>query len=274
MTFSISQLAVQMYTLRDHTKTARELAESLQKISGIGYRAVPLSAVGAMNASDGNAPEVSAAQARKMLDDNGLHCIATHRNWADLQNQTAREIDFHREVGCDFVAIGSIPGDYRKEGAQGYRRFAREAAPAIAQFKEAGIRFGYHNHAFEFERAEANIPEKLGTLFDILIEEGGGDLMMELDLYWIAHAGANPQRIVERCRGRLPVIHIKDKEMAGDEAVMAPIGEGNLDWEHLLPACEAAGVEWYAVEQDICRRDAFDCLRSSFEFLRERAARA
>ncbi len=72
----------------------------------------------------------------------------------------------------------------------------------------------------------------------------------------------------------MPVIHIKDKEMAGDEAVMAPIGEGNLDWEHLLPACEAAGVEWYAVEQDICRRDPFDCLRSSFEFLRRHGARS
>jgi sugar phosphate isomerase/epimerase len=47
------------------------------------------------------------------------------------------------------------------------------------------------------------------------------------------------------------------------------VGEGNLPWDTILPACERAGVEWYAVEQDICRRDPFDCLRSSFTFLSE-----
>ena len=28
------------------------------------------------------------------------------------------------------------------------------------------------------------------------------------------------------------------------------------------------GVKWYAVEQDQCFRDPFDCLKSSFDFLR------
>ena len=52
--------------------------------------------------------------------------------------------------------------------------------------------------------------------------------------------------------------------------MIAAVGEGNLAWDRILPACEAAGVEWYAVEQDVCRRDPFDCLRSSFEFLTAR----
>jgi sugar phosphate isomerase/epimerase len=66
----------------------------------------------------------------------------------------------------------------------------------------------------------------------------------------------------------VPVIHVKDKEVVpGDGPVMAAVGEGNLDWAGILPACAQAGVEVYAVEQDICRRDPFDCLRSSYEFL-------
>ena len=48
---------------------------------------------------------------------------------------------------------------------------------------------------------------------------------------------------------------------------MCPVGEGNLDWDGIIEAGDKAGVEWYAVEQDTCRRDAFDCLRSSLEFL-------
>lgn len=261
-----SKLAVQMYTVREFTRTRDDLRESLQKISEIGYRAVQMSAVGAM---DGETPLVSASSARQMLDECGLRCIATHRGWDALKNKAQAEIEFHQTLGCDFTAIGSLPGawgggdSYRAQGAKGYARWAREAAPVIAQLKAAGIRFGYHNHEFEFERDAPHQP----TFFDILAQEGGQDLMMEIDVYWIAHAGANPQRVVEALHGRLPVIHIKDKEVAEGKPVMAPIGEGLMDWKNLLPACEQAGVEWYAVEQDVCRRDPFDCLRSSFDYL-------
>ncbi|MBW3637828.1 MAG: sugar phosphate isomerase/epimerase [Armatimonadetes bacterium] len=258
-----NQLAVQMYTIRDFLKTAPDLAQSLARISQMGYPAVQLSAVGAMN---GDNPEVSPAQARKMLDDNGLKCIATHRSWDDLANKTEQEIEFHRTLGCDFTAIGGIPGPYKERGAQGYADFVRDAAPVIEKLKAAGIRFGYHNHAFEFERTgfKDGLPQ---TLFDTFIEAGGPDFLLELDLYWVGHAGINPERIVERSAGRMPVIHIKDKEMVGNEAHMAPIGEGNLDWKNLLPACQKAGVEWIAIEQDTCRRDPFDCLKSSYDFL-------
>ena len=254
-----SKLAVQMYTVREHTTTAIDFARSLETISAIGYPAVQLSAVGAMN---GEAPEVSPAQARQLLDDNGLKCIATHRNWEDLVYKTESEIEFHSILGCDYVAIGGIPFAYGEYGAAGYRKWIETAAPVITALKDAGIRFGYHNHAFEFQKTFEG-----KSLYDILIDEGGVELMLEMDVYWVNHAGLNPVRIIERTHGRLPVIHIKDKEMAGNEPVMAPIGEGNLDWPELIPALEAAGVEWYAVEQDVCRRDPFDCLKSSYEFL-------
>jgi sugar phosphate isomerase/epimerase len=257
-----SKLAVQMYSVRDFTGTTVDLAETLEKIGKIGYRAVQMSAVGAMN---GEAPAVDAATARRMLDDNGLACIATHRSWERLANATEAEVDFHRTLGCDFTAIGGIPGDYGRGGADGYHRFVRDAAPVIARLKAAGIRFGHHNHAHEFERIA---PGSSRTLWDILIDEGGPDYCLEVDVYWAWHAGVDPAALMRRCAGRVPVIHLKDREVVAQEGpVMAAIGEGNLPWDTILPACEESGVEWYAIEQDICRRDPFDCLRSSFEYL-------
>ncbi len=257
-----TKIAAQLYTVRDHTKSAADFAATLERVSRIGYRAVQLSAVGCMS---GESPEVSAAEARRMLDANGLQCIATHRSWEQLADATAAEIDFHHTLGCNFTAIGGIPHPFCQGGAAGYRQFIAGAGPTLQQLHAAGIAFGYHNHAYEFERSGAGRQ----TLFDLFIDEACDLMKLELDLYWIDHAGVNPQRIVERCHGRIPVIHLKDKEVvAPDGPVMAPIGEGNLDWEHLIPACEAAGVEWYCVEQDICRRDAFDCLRSSYDFLK------
>ena len=106
------QLAVQMFTLREHTKTAAEFADSLKRVSDMGYPAVQLSAVGCMN---GDSPEVDAATARKMLDDNSLTCIATHRPWSNLVEKLDEEIDFHKTVGCDYIAIGGIgPKEYEQ----------------------------------------------------------------------------------------------------------------------------------------------------------------
>lgn len=256
-----SKLAVQMYTLREHTATRKDLQSTLKRVAGMGYPAVQFSAVGCMG---GDKPEVTAADAKKMLDDNGLKCIATHRGWDSLVDRTQAEIEFHHALGCDYVAIGGLPQAYGSRGEAGYRAFVKDAQPVLKTLKKAGLTFGYHNHSHEFVR----IGPGRRTLYDIFIEEGGSLLTLELDTYWVQHAGVTPDRIIERCHGRLPVIHVKDKEVLADKGpVMSPVGEGNLDWDHILPACEAAGVKWYAVEQDTCQRDPFDCLRSSFEFL-------
>ncbi len=255
----MSKLAVQMFTVREQTKTAADLASTLEKIARIGYPAVQLSAVGAMN---GENPEVDVATAKKMLDDNGLKCIATHRSLDALLNNTEQEIEFHKTLDCDYTAVGGAHG--YEQTVEGYRQFIADAKAIIEKLNPAGIRFGHHNHAHEFARENRHGK----TLEDVLIDEGPEDLMLELDLYWVEHAGVNCVRVLERSHGRVPVIHLKDKEVDPKEGPrMAPIGEGNMDWDHIIPACEAAGVDWYCVEQDHCYRDPFDCLKSSFEFL-------
>ncbi|MEZ4661606.1 MAG: hypothetical protein R2911_28985 [Caldilineaceae bacterium] len=42
-----------------------------------------------------------------------------------------------------------------------------------------------------------------------------------------------------------------------------------MNWAGILAACKEAGVEWYAIEQDICQRDPFESLAISYKNLRE-----
>ena len=258
----MTQIAVQMFTVRELVKDADGFAKTLEQVAEIGYPAVQLSAIGAMNGDD---PEVDAAGARKLLDANGLQCIATHRPWENFVTNLEAEIEFHKTLGCDYTAIGGVPKEIKASGnVDDYRRFVDQATPVIAKLKEAGIRFGYHNHAYEFTPADQ--PRK--TCYDVFIDEADADLwFLELDVYWCQHAGVNAERLFERSKGRVPVIHVKDKEVVDGEPIIGAIGEGTFDWEHLIPAGNAAGVEWWAVEQDRCRRDPVDCLRASYAFL-------
>jgi len=253
----IDKIAVQMYTLRDHVRTAAGFVEACRRISAIGYRAVQLSGVGAMDS------ELDAPAVRRILDGHGIRVIATHRPWDSLRDDLPFEIDMHLALGCDYAAIGGLPRGYSSD-ADGYRGFILDAQQVIDDLAANGIRFGFHNHSHEFQKSG----DGRKTLYDILVDEAPTSLMLEVDTHWVAHAGASPVSILRRCAGRIPVVHVKDTEViAGEGPVMCPVGEGNLDWPEILAACEAGGTESYAVEQDDCRRDPFDCLRSSFEFL-------
>ena len=256
-----SKLAVQLYTVRDFCRTTVEFEETCAKIAKIGYQAVQVSGVSALD------HDLSVQDARKILDAHGLKCIATHRSWDLFRGAAQKEIEFHQALGCDYAAIGGLWSPYRND-KESYRKFIGEVEPVIAELKKAGIRFGFHNHSHEFQR----IGEGTKTLYDLLIDEAPKDLMLEVDTHWVAHAGVCPTALLRRLSGRIPVIHLKDTEVIdGIGPVMAPIGEGNLDWQAIIEVCEAGGTESYAIEQDTCRRDPFDCLRSSFEFLKELA---
>ena len=50
---------------------------------------------------------------------------------------------------------------------------------------------------------------------------------------------------------------------------MAPVGEGNINFDAVLYACESAGTEYLLAEQDDCYgEDPFDCLARSYKFLK------
>ena len=252
------RIAAQLYTLREFTGTPKDFRDALRRVAEIGYTAVQLSAVGAFDQG------LTAEEARNWLDEFGLRCVATHRPWKRLTSETAAEIEFHRTLGCDYAAIGGTVWDYGYEPAD-YRRFVADAKPVIAALKSAGIRFGVHNHAAEFMKFDGIHP------FDVWVNEGGDDLMLEIDTYWVVEAGVDVVSLMQRCAGRIPVIHVKDREVVREGPRMAPIGEGNLDWPAIVAVGDAGGVESYIVEQDTCARDPFDCLRSSFDFLRNLA---
>ena len=67
-----------------------------------------------------------------------------------MLNRNEAVIEEHQILGCKHPAIGGIPDDYRD--AEGYPRFAKEASEIARKFSEAGMRFSYHNHSFEFEK--------------------------------------------------------------------------------------------------------------------------
>jgi sugar phosphate isomerase/epimerase len=245
-------LAAQLYTVREFMKTAHDFAATLKRVRDIGYTGVQISGIGPIPAD-----EVAA-----ILKDSGLTCCITHLRapwpWQDLDALITQ----HELWNCKNMAIPALPKEYRESEA-GYRRFAAEANAIGEKIFQAGLTLSYHNHSFEFVRFGKR------TGLDLLFEETDPRyLKAELDTYWVQYGGGDPAAWIRKVAGRMPVVHLKDMVVIDAQPVMAEVGEGNLNWHAILQACQDAGVEWYAIEQDEYRRDPFECLKTSYDNLK------
>jgi sugar phosphate isomerase/epimerase len=247
-------VAAQLYTVRQYAQTAGDLAASLKKIRAIGYQAVQVSGIGL----------IDDVEVKAMVDDLGLTICNTHvRPSEALWNNIDAVIAQHKLWNCRHVAIGSMPQSFRGEGEAGFVRFARESSQIGEKLAAAGLTFSYHNHSFEFVRFGSR------TGLDIIYAESDPRyLQAEIDTYWIQHGGSDPAAWIKKVSGRMPVVHLKDMVILNDQQTMAEIGQGNLNWPVILQACREAGVQWYAVEQDVCQRDPFESLKISYEYLK------
>jgi len=247
------KLAAQLYTVRDYTKTAEDFRASIKKIADIGYTAVQVSGIG----------PIPHEEVKAITDEFGLTICITHVGFDYLQNDTEAAIAQHKLWNCPNVAVGSMPGPYREGGLESFKRFAKDATEVGRKLADAGLTFSYHNHSFEFVR----FGDRTGL--DVIYEESDPRyLQAEIDTYWVQHGGGDSIAWIRKMAGRMPVIHFKDMVMYEGRQTMAEIGEGNLNWPGIIVACEETGVEWYAIEQDICLRNPFESLKISYDNLR------
>ncbi len=246
-----SVIGAQLYTLRDFTKTPADIAQTLKRVRKMGYEAVQVSGMG----------KIDPKELAKMLKEEGLVCAATHVPLDRMKNETQAVLDEHALWGCKYTAIG---GFFPKEATtQTWLDFARDVNVVAKKLSAGGLQVGYHNHSHELARFDGK------PALQILFNHFDPAVWMEIDTYWIQHGGGDPCAWIRKVKGRIPCVHLKDMGIHLDRTqFMAEVGEGNMNWSDILAACKDAGVEWYLVEQDVCRRDPFESLEISLRNLK------
>jgi sugar phosphate isomerase/epimerase len=250
------KLAAQLFTVREFMKTPEEVASTFKKVKEIGYNAVQVSGIKTGVIEDEALKEIA--------DHNGLTICVTHINHDLLLNEMDSIIKKHKIWECQYVGLGSMPKHYR-DSKEGYLAFVKEANEMAKRLDDAGLKFVYHNHNFEFAKFEGQ------TGLDILKENFDPKTVdFELDVYWLQAGGADPAEWVRKVDGRMKVVHLKDMIIwPENEQRFAEVGEGNMNFSSIIEACRSIGVEWAAVEQDQCYgKDPFECLATSFRNLR------
>jgi len=243
-------LGAQLYTVRNFLQTEKDIRRTLEKIAEIGYRSVQVSAMGPIR------PE----KLREICDGLSLRIALTHTSPDRILNDTDKAIEEHDVLGCDHIGIGAMPDKYRDPRWYGY--FAEDFREAAGRIAQAGKKFMYHNHNFEFEKVGGK------RLIERLIEDFSPEEMgITLDTYWVQAAGADVCEWIGKLKDRLSCVHLKDMAVRGTEQLMAPVMEGNMNFKAILQALEGTNAEYLLVEQDVCQTSPFDCLKTSYDNL-------
>ncbi len=244
----IDKIGVQLYTVRDAMK--EDFDGTLAKVAAVGYREVEFAGY-----FDRSPKDVKAS-----LDRVGLVSPSAHFNNAYLGDQWPGVLESANIIGQQYIVCSSVD-EKTRQGPGGWPRIAEMFNHAGEAARKAGIQFGYHNHSFEFTPVDGKLP------YDILLHSTDPNLVkMEMDLYWIVNAGADPLAYFNRYPGRFPLVHVKGRAKNGDMTEVK--ADNSIDWKALFAQSEKAGIKHYFVEQD--KSDSpFDSIRTSFSYLHE-----
>jgi sugar phosphate isomerase/epimerase len=226
------QIAIQLYTLRE--EASNDLHDTLQRMSSIGYKHVELAGMYGPSAS----------QFRAMLDAAQLRAISAHIPIGEFEERLDKVVEDAQTLGCDWVVIPWINEELRSE--QKLRELGEKMTVWGSTTAGAGMKFGYHNHNFEFD----NRTTSGETLWEMLVKNTDpATVSFELDAYWAMRGGFDPATLLREYANRIGLLHLKDANKE-DPTRDTPFGDGALDWGAILAAARAANVEWYIVEQD------------------------
>ncbi|MCL6457795.1 MAG: sugar phosphate isomerase/epimerase [Gorillibacterium sp.] len=242
-------VGLQLYTLRD--ETAKDFPGTLKKVAELGFQVVEFAGYGG----------IPATEMKQLLDELGLKAISSHVGYDLLLGDLEGQIAYAKEIGIEYLVLPWFEQEKLQEESE-YKVAVASFRTIAEKVTEAGLTFLYHNHAFEFA--------KLGGEFilDRLYREiDESVLKAELDLYWVKKAGLDPKEYLLSYKGRVPIIHVKD--MAGDEeGFFAEVGQGIIDYPAIFEVAPSAGVKYYLVEQDVCKRPALESIKMSIDYLK------
>lgn len=251
-------MGIQLYTLRDHIKTAEDFDKTLARLSALGVKDVQISGIG----------DIPAAQQKEILDKYGMNVCITHKSFDRMKEETNTMMADHKTIGCDALGIGSAPSEGRGN-SRNVRKFISEAKEVAEKLKANGMSFNYHNHSFEFNKLD----DLNKSMMDLLIDETDPELFNFIpDVAWIDYADRDPVEILTRMKGRVKVLHFKDYIInANDERKFVSLGKGKVDLKACYEAAKELEIPYIMYEQDCdwVDDDAFKAVEESWAYMQE-----
>jgi sugar phosphate isomerase/epimerase len=265
-------VGVQLYSVRDEMK--RDPQATLNALAEMGYKYVEHA-----NYIDRKFYGWEAKEFKKRLDDLGMkmpsgHTVMGKKHWDEGKNEFTDlwkyTVDDAAILGQELVISPSIDMAIRKDKnlLLKYMDIFNKSGELC---QKSGMRFGYHNHDFEFsEKLEGEL------LYDIMLNNTDPTLVaQQLDIGNMINGGGVPADVMKKFPGRFVSMHVKDEvpSSAGHEKFESTVlgkGSGQIDVKALVKLGDKeGGTKHFIIEQESYQGlKPLDCMKEDLAVMR------
>ena len=245
-----SNPGIQLYTVRK--EMMEDAVGTLQKLAAIGIKQIESAA-----SENGYYYGLKPAEIKKICSDLGMTLRSGHIQLNEKWEQTMADAEIS---GQEYLICSSMPS--HGQTVENYKMVAAAFNKAGKESKKRGLKFGYHNHDFEFEQQDGK------TLYDVLLENTDPSLVgMELDLGWVVASGNDPFAYFKKHPGRFPLWHLKDMDLVKKEST--EFGKGGLDIQKMFDNSQQSGLKYFFIEQEEYSHSPMESMEQNMVYLKK-----
>lgn len=266
-------MGLQLYSIRDDMK--KDPLGSLKQLAAMGYKNVEHA-----NYVERKFYGYSAKEFRKILDDLGMkmpsgHTVMGKQHWDDAKKDFTdlwkHTVEDAAIAGQEFVISPSLDKSLRQTSSS-LKHYMEIFNKSGELCKKSGMRFGYHNHDFEFS-------EKLDgmTMYDIMLTETDPNLVVQqLDIGNLYNGGAKAIDIVKKWPGRFVSMHVKDEiknsgAEGNHEYESTILGKGIVNPKEVIDlGRKSGGTKHFIIEQESYQgKTPLECMKENFAIMKK-----
>ncbi len=216
--------------------------EVLQTLADMGYTSVEPA-----NYSNGKFYGVSPEEFRADVEAAGLKVLSSHTNRSLSAEELAsgdltealewwdEAIPCHKRAGMEYIVIPMMSG--RATTLDELKVYCDYLNAIGKKCAEQGLGFGYHSHAFEYEKIEDQV------ILDYMIQNTDPQyVFFQMDVYWAVMGKAYPVEYFNKYPGRFELLHIKDHYVLGES--------GMVGFDAIFRNFDVSGTKHIVVEQE------------------------
>ena len=300
--FSQKNVGLQLYSLRGEMgRNSENIEEVIRKVGQMGYKYVETA-----NYANGKFYGLTPEDFKAKLAANGLFALSSHTgmplasnisqtNWDEVWAWWDKAIADHKAAGMKYIITASMPTPESLEDLKAYCDYYNKVGEKCAA---AGLKFGYHNHAVEFEtryfesnrpaetnnttvpspnRANTNITPRIVSIsgreyaplnrnasrivmYEYMLENTDpSKVFFEMDVYWVVRGQRSPVDLFNKYPGRFLVLHIKDNKELGRS--------GMVGFDAIFNNIETSGAKYLIVEVENYDFPPFESVKMSLDYL-------
>lgn len=260
---------VQLYSVREDMR--KDPLGTLKAVAKMGYKNVEHA-----NYVNRKFYGYTATEFKKLLDDLGMkmpsgHTVMGASHWdaskKDFTDSWKYTIEDAAVVGQELVISPSLESGLRKS-KDDLLRFMEVFNKCGELCKKSGMRFGYHNHDFEFTQMMGE-----ETMYEVMLNNTDPSMVtQQFDMGNLYGTGADALAIVKKYPGRFVSMHVKDeiKRANGNGYESTILGKGVQKVKEIIDeGLKNGGTVHFIVEQEAYQGLApIECIKEDLKMMK------